>query len=398
VDLEIEVESTDIVTWLDLDGNVLQTGNQFSVLSIPETTSYQISVVDDTGCELRDTFEVEVYQDIDLTITGGSTDLFYCEGQSINLSADTQVNADIDWVLNDDVIATGPTLTDFIPEGDITIVAISVDEFGCIESDTFNVRQSSLNGQLTGDENVCYGDNATFEFIPENPQGDYDLVWTPADAIVSSQGNFATVDPLVATEITVQYINADNCTDSYTYSTNLVGFPSEANAFADPVGILLGQSSQLSTDQDSNLNYVWSPAGSLDNANSATPLASPEETTLYSVTITDVFGCMTQAEVQVVVDQPSCNENDIFIPNMFTPNNDGENDVFEIHSNFIDEMRLIIYDRWGEEVFESTNQADTWDGTYENKELEPDVFGYHLMARCINGFKYTTQGNITLMK
>lgn len=398
VDLEIEVSSTDMVTWLDLDGNVLGTGNTFSIASIDTTTTYQISVVDNTGCELRDTFEVEVYQDIDLTINGGSQDLFYCEDQSVDLSASTNLDADIVWTLDGNVIGMGSELNDFIPDGDVTVIATSEDEFGCIETDSFNIRESRLAGELTGDEVVCFGDNASAQFTPENPQGTYELVWTPADAVVSTNGDAVIFDPEVSTMITVEYINADNCSQSYSFTTEIVGFINGVQAFANPESILLGQTSQLSTDQSSDNGFSWEPSESLDDPSAIFPIATPTETTVYSVTVTDEFGCTDVASIQVEVDQPSCDENDIFIPNMFTPNNDGQNDEFEVHSNFIDEMRLIVYDRWGEEVFVSDSQAVKWDGTYKNKELEPDVYGYHFTGRCINGFEYTTQGNITLMK
>ena len=83
---------------------------------------------------------------------------------------------------------------------------------------------------------------------------------------------------------------------------------------------------------------------------------------------------------------------------MFTPNGDNFNDTWRIESNFIDRFELVVYDRWGEQVFESLDQDIEWDGVYKNKELEPDVYGYYLNVVCINGFEYSTQGNVTIVK
>lgn len=67
------------------------------------------------------------------------------------------------------------------------------------------------------------------------------------------------------------------------------------------------------------------------------------------VTVTDINGCSATDEVTVTVRTAKCDETDVFIPNAFTPNNDGNNDIFRIRSNFIDELELIIYNRWGQD-------------------------------------------------
>jgi len=61
-------------------------------------------------------------------------------------------------------------------------------------------------------------------------------------------------------------------------------------------------------------------------------------------------------------------------------------------------MYLAIYNRWGERVFEATDQSQTWDGTYNGKALDPDVFGYIFSATCSNGDTFNAQGNISLLK
>ena len=119
--------------------------------------------------------------------------------------------------------------------------------------------------------------------------------------------------------------------------------------------------------------------------------------------VTDEFGCTTMATYFITVLDPDCNETDVFLPNAFTPNGDGMNDILYVRSNFVDDLDLIIYKRWGENVFEMNNvSADDpslgWDGTFKGQELKPDVYGYYLRARCINGKEFITKGNITLLK
>ena len=83
---------------------------------------------------------------------------------------------------------------------------------------------------------------------------------------------------------------------------------------------------------------------------------------------------------------------------MFTPNFDNLNDVFMVESVFLANMELIVYNRWGEEVFITDQVGQGWDGTFQGEELEPDVYGYYFTGTCVNGFTVQMQGNVTLLK
>jgi gliding motility-associated-like protein len=74
------------------------------------------------------------------------------------------------------------------------------------------------------------------------------------------------------------------------------------------------------------------------------------------------------------------------------------NDILKVESNFIKQMRLVIYDRWGKVVFETTNKDEGWDGTFNNADLAPDVYAFVLQVTCSNGADYGTQGNVTLIR
>jgi gliding motility-associated-like protein len=107
---------------------------------------------------------------------------------------------------------------------------------------------------------------------------------------------------------------------------------------------------------------------------------------------------VNERSILVVVLDPDCDEPAIFIPNAFTPNGDGENDVFFVRGNGIDEMQLVIYNRWGEKVFESNSKDNGWDGRFNGELLSTDVFGFSLEVRCTNGALFKKQGNVTLLK
>ncbi|MEP7169887.1 MAG: gliding motility-associated C-terminal domain-containing protein, partial [Bacteroidota bacterium] len=91
-------------------------------------------------------------------------------------------------------------------------------------------------------------------------------------------------------------------------------------------------------------------------------------------------------------------EPQIFIPNAFTPNDDGNNDILYVRGNLIRELLLRIYDRWGEKVFETNIPGTGWNGTYNGKPVQPGVYDYYLDATCYNNEKFFKKGNVTVIK
>jgi gliding motility-associated-like protein len=136
-------------------------------------------------------------------------------------------------------------------------------------------------------------------------------------------------------------------------------------------------------------NYLWS-----NGATSNTTIVSPAISTQYCVTVTDINNCSNNACVEVIVEIP-CGE--LFVPSGFSPNGDNENDELKVYGNCITELEILIFDRWGEKVFESTDVNASWDGTHKGKMLDNAVFVYYLNAT-VNGLKVKKHGNISLVK
>ena len=77
---------------------------------------------------------------------------------------------------------------------------------------------------------------------------------------------------------------------------------------------------------------------------------------------------------------------------------DGENDVLYVRGRNITEITFIVYNRWGQKVFETNDINKGWDGIYENMSSDPVVFAWHLKARCFNGDNIEKKGNVTLIR
>jgi gliding motility-associated-like protein len=255
----------------------------------------------------------------------------------------------------------------------------------------------------SGDEIICTGETAVLSIQNNNPGQTLTYLWTPQTGIVGpNDQSSVTVMPLSSTTYTVQIeLEGLGCTATETFEVEVSGFdPPNLVITVNTDSIVLGESFVLSTNQDPTLFYFWDGPG-IVNPNLAVITAEPGSSGIYSyaVTITNSDGCrLTGSISNLVVFNPPCNMDDVFIPDAFSPNSDGQNDILLVYGNFIDAMELRIFNRWGEMVFESFDQLLGWDGTYKGKELAPDVFGYYLMVECPPDKTYFTKGNITLFK
>jgi len=128
--------------------------------------------------------------------------------------------------------------------------------------------------------------------------------------------------------------------------------------------------------------------------------ASPEESIQYILTIWSEDGCVTTIEVNIEVRR----DINIYIPNVFTPNGDGINDIFTVFGNReVQQVRsLRIFDRWGEAVWQGENfPADGtfgWDGLFNGKQMQPGVFAWVCEVELKNGTSKRFQGDVTLLR
>lgn len=243
--------------------------------------------------------------------------------------------------------------------------------------------------------------------ITNNDTTDLGYFWTPEESIVEGQG---TATPKVMPEVTTTYYvqienNTFGCMTSDSVTVIVSWFdPGTLEIIVDRDSIIANDPNNgkftISTNQDEDLDFQWAGEG-IDNENAPVIMAMPTDAGMYmySVTITNEDGCMLTGTTQsLTVIDPLCNMEDIFLPNAFSPNGDGNNDILRVEGNFITALELRIYNRWGEEVFVSFSQADGWDGTYNGELLAPDVFGYFMRVECPPDKTYFEKGNVTLFR
>ncbi len=188
------------------------------------------------------------------------------------------------------------------------------------------------------------------------------------------------------------------CDSVVTLNLNVL---QDINAYADPdhANILLGDTVGINiyTGGPSQIvSYTWLPPSGLDCNNCATVVASPAGDIRYRVIVVDTNGCSDTVIVPISVHGPV-----LYIPNVFTPNGDGNNDFFEIFGdlNALRFLEVKVFDRWGEKVFESNDLHFKWDGTFKGKAMMPAVFVYIVKATFADGKpQQLYKGSVTLMK
>ncbi|MDQ6609577.1 MAG: PKD domain-containing protein, partial [Bacteroidota bacterium] len=149
------------------------------------------------------------------------------------------------------------------------------------------------------------------------------------------------------------------------------------------------------------VSYNWSPAVGLSCTDCPEPIVTTKFDTKYKVSFIDSNGCKNTGEVQIIV---FCKNANVFVPNTFSPNGDGSNDVFYVRGKGLERIKsLRVFNRWGEIVFEKSNFAVNdpsvgWDGRYKDAKPQPDVYIYQLEVFCENSQVISFEGNIALIK
>ncbi len=143
------------------------------------------------------------------------------------------------------------------------------------------------------------------------------------------------------------------------------------------------------------LQYEWTPPNGLSNPGINTPVASPEITTKYTVHVVDIYGCKNEDSVLVTVLIPA-----VWVPNAFTPNGDGKDDVFIVRGQGINDFEFGVFNRWGEQIFHSNNMATGWDGTrpVTGENLPPGAYVYYIKGVKTNNEAVNIKGMVNLIR
>ena len=364
-------------------------------INITSNESYTSTFTSIAGC---DSLIIE-----EITITGpvaptAGTTATYCEGDPLNdLTATAGAGGILTWYSDPgltNVLGTGTILT---PSNTTGIITYHVTEtVGACESPaaTVEITINPIPPAPLSPQDVIGCEDDIFGDLTATPTLGGTLTWYSDAGLTNIIGTGPTlpITPVLGT--TTYYVTeSQGACEGPAGSVDITVHPNPiANAGPDAT-IMLGD--EITLSGSGGTSYTWNPSDNLSCVNCQNPVASPVTNTTYTLTVSNDEGCTGQADVTITVIQV---ESDLFIPNVFSPNGDQNNDAFVVEGTGLNDFNLKVYNRWGQLVFESTDQQISWDGTQNGEELNTAVFAYVLTFTNNTGTEQVRSGNVTLIK
>lgn len=347
------------------------------------------------GCKVRDSVKVAVYT---VPVIASITDKLICKGEQIPLNV-TGNPVSVDWTpavsLNtasgQNVMAKPDTTTQYIIK--------AYNYLQCPVYDTVDVTvRTKVNARVYPDTNLCIGDTVQLHAEAENTSLNTTKITWQSSPTISS---ITDLNPFAYPKTNTTYyaiIENGKCQmQKLPAVVNVKPLPT-VKAGIDHI-IIKGQEVQIDATSPNTVQYVWSPDYKLSCTECQTSMASPEVDTTYKITVINEFGCKASDEliIQVIED---CAGKMVYVPNTFSPNGDGQNDVIKVFGPGVASVKEVrIFNRWGQMVFETNDPENiNWDGTFNGAELNPGVFVYYMDVECINGERTIKKGDITLLR
>jgi gliding motility-associated-like protein len=397
VTLSTPATLTCVVLDTDIDGSTnvpnatyaWSTAEATPSINVSNPNSYTLTVTNtDNGCTASNT--AVVAQNIVVPTVSISTPIPHgCAIQSQVLTATTNASSPT-YVWSTSATASSATILN----SGIFTVTVTNGVNGCTSSTSQTVVDApplvfidSVSDPLC----ITFPNSGSIAITPTSGTPTYSYVWSDGsvNAVLGSQrpGTY---------QVTVS--DAQGCTAIRSFT---LGYQYDFTIEANPrVTLPLGESVVLGYIVNGNsgiLTNLWSPNRFIDCETCESPTSSPLATTLYRIDVENQVGCKASDTLTISV-VPSY---DLYVPNAFTPNSDGFNDIYEIYGNkkiwkFIE---MQVFNRWGEMVYTSTDIDFKWDGRYKGSLLTPQVLSYVLQVTYINGFTDKLQtGTITLIR
>jgi gliding motility-associated-like protein len=278
-----------------------------------------------------------------------------------------------------------------------TYTDISVSSFTCVSNLIGPIILSDPAAPpppvLGSNSPVCAG--KTLLLTSTDPVGDLTYSWTGPNGFTSNEQN-PSIPNVTLTDsgyysLTISHLN---CISSATEHV-IVYPPVVLTDVTESQVMPYGGNVQLFAA--GALYYLWAPDnGTLSNPNIHNPIAAPQDSTTYIVTGMNEWGCRDSAYVTITISYDGYGA----IPNAFTPNGDGKDDVFRmVNQQFVKLIDFSVFDRWGKLVYHNTyNAKEGWDGKYNGVPQDMGVYFYSIIIETPDGKNKTFKGDVTLIR
>ena len=352
--------------------------------------SYMATVIDARGCFKTATITIENYPAANVK---AEADEILCDGDSVMLSASGAVS--YIWSPSNYTVCNTCSSTLAYPRNTTTFYVVGIDENNCRDTDQVLITVLHHGPVEVGeDKEICKGDGAQLYAT-----GGVQYTWIPSTGL----NNGSISNPFANPDTTIEYtviITQNQCfSDTLTQKVTVHEWPT-INVGPDHTGFP-GTEYQINAIVTNANNIKWTPSTWLSCDDCLDPVATLERTITYTATVTSEGGCTAKDDLTIKV---ICDNAMLFIPNTFTPNGDGNNDVFfPVGSGIKNINRFTVYNRWGQVMFEMKDFKPNdfrygWDGRFKGDPLTPDVYVYYIDAICTLDERVFLKGDISLIR
>lgn len=353
--------------------------------------SYSVTLVSINSAGCTDTVTID-----SLVVVPGPIGTFTfspqkgCIPLTVNFTATSPNSVNYTWDFGDGTVLTTTsttishtytTTTAALPQLTLTTYLTNGDTCQIDAPSPDSVIAYTLDANLNLTQNViCSGSAGSIDIVVANGTPPYIFSW-------SNNATTEDITGLSAGIYTVTITDSIGCTlvtsGTITHPTNIPGdLFIEVDGDSSVTDIELSEGQQVSLTLQTNIggnpSYQWTPSTGLSCDTCPNPvLTATGQSLMYFVVITDTNGCYGTDSVNVKF--VSC-EDAMHVPNVFTPNGDGYNDELYVEHPCPENFIIVIYNRWGQEVFKTSNPVEKWDGRTSNSEFVPAGTYYWILV------------------
>lgn len=390
----ISTDSISFNNW-NFSNGINKTGSSVNHI-YPSPGNYQATLISGTtyGCTDTSIHTITIHPSPQVSVSPNQT---ICKGNSLILNATgantyswTPINNTLSCLSCPNPTASPITTTMYIVEG--------TNNFNCSNKDSVLITVAQpIILQVSPNDTICIGQSSQLSV-----SGAYSYQWSPNTSLQNSNTANPLATPVLTTKYRVIGFDNYNCFQDTAFVTVAVGKYPTIKLEDDkvlPTGTQLALNSSVTNGPI--VTWIWTPSADLNCNNCPLPVATIKNNVCYTVTASNMYHCKASDTICI---KTFCEGTQVFIPNAFTPDGDGINDVLMVRGTGIKTVRSFrIFNRWGQIVFEKTNvtpndPSQGWDGKINGNPASPEVYVYTCEVVCENGVSYTYKGNIAILK
>ena len=387
------LDPINIYKWTISNG-VTGSGESFNYTFIkPGTYKIDLTVSTINNCSATSSHTIEIKLS---PVVKASGDVTICLGNSIQLNASGA--AQYQWSPLQSLSCTTCPNPIAIPSISTPYIVEGLNSLGCPGYDTVNVTViQPLKMTSSGNDSICIGQSANLRV-----GGAASYKWIPTQTLSNSTIANPVATPGITTGYRVVGYDGHNCFTDTAFIVVAVGKYPTVDLGPDKIlstGTILPL---VSTYTEGPIkDWKWTPTLDLDCVACAVPNAHIKKNITYALEVTSIYGCKASDTISIKV---FCESAQVFIPNAFSPDGDGINDVLMVRGKGIVSVKSFrIFNRWGQLVFERSNFPPNeptygWDGRVGGKPGPPEVYVFTAEVLCENGVPFTYKGNTTIIK